>query len=187
MTDASLGSTLLWCYIPFFITGFVGNVLVIRIVHKTRAMHTTTNFLLANLAVSDIITVLVEPICFTSSLVGYLSDGFGRFACKFAVLNIIAMTVSSFTLTALAVERYHALLKPFSTGLRLKEENVKQAIALIWISSVLFCLPLFFFREWSVTYSTCVGPWTLHMSQGSKIYVIICVVLNTYIPIAAFF
>ena len=99
----SLELILLRAAIPFCIAGLIGNVLVIRIVHKTRAMHTTANFLLANLAVSDIITILVGPICFTSSLVGYLTDGFGRFACKFAVLNIIAMTVSSFTLTVLAV------------------------------------------------------------------------------------
>ena len=39
--------------IPFFITGFIGNVLVIHIVHKTREMHTPTNYLLANMAVSD--------------------------------------------------------------------------------------------------------------------------------------
>ena len=187
MTDISLGSILLWCFIPFVTTGLVGNVLVIRIVHKTRAMDTTTNFLLANLAVSDIITVLVEPICFTSRLVGYLSDGFGRFTYKLAVLNTIAMTVSSCTLTVLAVERYHTLLNPFSTGLRLKEDNIKQAIALVWISSELVCLPLFVFREWSETYSTRVGPQTLHMNQGSKIYVIMYVVLNTHIPIAAFF
>ena len=181
MTDTSLGSTLLWCYIPFFITGFVGNVLVIRIVHKTRAMHTTTNFLLANLAVSDIITVLVGPLCFASILAGHLSDGFGRFACKFTILNNIAIAVSSITLTVLAVERsrYHALLKPFNTGLRLKKENIKQAIALIWTLSLLFCLPLFFLKEWSETYSTCVGPWTLHMNQATKIYVIICFILST--------
>jgi len=59
MTDISLASILLWCFISFFTTGLVGNVLVIRIVHKTRAMHTTANFLLANVAVSVIITVLV--------------------------------------------------------------------------------------------------------------------------------
>ena len=150
-------------------------------------MHTTTNFLLANLAVSDIITVLVGPLCFASILVGYLSDGFGRFACKFTVLNNIAIAVSSITLTVLAVERYHALLKPFNTGLRLKEDNIKQAIALIWILSLLFCLPFFFLKEWSETYSTCVGPLSLHMNQATKMYVIICFILSTYSPIAVLF
>ena len=30
--------------IPLYIFGFVGNTMVIRIVHKTREMHTTTNY-----------------------------------------------------------------------------------------------------------------------------------------------
>ena len=37
----------------------MGNVLVIRNVHKTRQMHTLTNYLLANMAVSDVITILL--------------------------------------------------------------------------------------------------------------------------------
>ena len=41
--------------ILFFAIGFIGNVLVIRIVHKTRQIHTPTNYLLANIAVSDVI------------------------------------------------------------------------------------------------------------------------------------
>ena len=52
---------LLFSYFPilFFAIGFIGNVLVIRIVHKTRQMHTPTNYLLANMAVSDVITILL--------------------------------------------------------------------------------------------------------------------------------
>jgi len=143
---SSLEFVILLAGIAVGFAGLIGNVLVIRIVHKTREMHTTTNYLLANLAVSDVITILVGSLFYVSHLVGYLSDGFGKFACKFTVLITIAMTVTSFTLTVLAVERYHALLKPFSTGLRLKQDNIKRAIALIWISSVLFCLPFFFLK-----------------------------------------
>ena len=39
--------------IPFYIFGFIGNILIIRIVHKTGETHTTTNYLLANLAATD--------------------------------------------------------------------------------------------------------------------------------------
>ena len=49
--------------------GLIGNVLVIRIVHKTREMHTTTNYLLANLPVSDVITILVRPPFYVFHLV----------------------------------------------------------------------------------------------------------------------
>ena len=135
---------LFFIIIPFYIIGFIGNVLVIRIVHKTREMHTTPNYLLVNLA-SELITILMAPLYFFSHLNGHLSDGFGKFVCKFLPQTEISIVVSSFTLTVLAVERYHALLKPFRTGLRIKEENIKLVVALIWISSILFCLPFFCF------------------------------------------
>ena len=172
--------------IPFYIIGFIGNALVIRIVHKTREMHTTTNYLLVNLAFADIVTILMEPLFFFSHVTnGFLSDGFGKFVCKFLVIEEIFITVSSFTLTVLAVERYHALLKPFRTGLRLKEDNIKKAIILIWISGILLCLPRFVFQEWSETHSTCVGTWSFHMNQAAKVYVIINAVFGTYILLLA--
>ena len=170
----SVDFVLSFASIPFFIVGFIGNVLVIRIVHKTRQMHTTTNYLLANLAVSDVITILLGLLYYPS----LLSVRFGKFVCKSLALTNTATSVSSLTLTLLAVERYHALLKPFQTGLRFTEDNIKRAIALIWISSGLFCLPIFFFQEWSETYSACSS----RMNEGRKIYLIIFSVLITYIP-----
>ena len=46
---------------PFIVVGVIANVLVIYIVHSTQAMHSTTNFLLVNLAVSDLLTLLLWP------------------------------------------------------------------------------------------------------------------------------
>ena len=82
----------------------------------------------------------------------------------------------------LAVERYHALLKPFRTELRLNEDNIKKAITLIWISSALLRLPLFVFHEWNKSQSTCIDSYSLHMNQATKVYVIISAAGDTYIP-----
>ena len=160
----SLEYVLFGTTIVFLIIGLIGNVFVIRIVHKTRDMHTPTNYLLANMAVSDVITILMWPLYFFAV---------GKFVCKFLALVEISIMVSSTTLTVLAVERYHAILKPFRTGLRLREENSKLAIACIWIASVILCSPEFIFKDWSETHSTCIGPWTLEMNQASKVYVIV--------------
>ena len=153
----------------FFAIGFIGNVLVIRIVHKTRQMHTPTNYLLANMAVSDVITILLF-LCndFTKDQLGRVSHKFATFACKAFSISGICITVSSITLTVLALERYHALLKPFRTELRLSEDNVKKAIVFIWTTSVVICFPQFFFAEWDEKPISCVEPFDI-----SKFYTLL--------------
>ena len=173
----SLEFTLFLTTIPFLVVGFVGNVLVIRIVHKTRDMHTPTNYLLANMAVSDVIIILLWPFYFFE---------FTKFICKFFPLIEISIVVSSITLTLLTVERYHALLKSLRTGLRLTEDTIGRAIAFIWIASVIICFPEFFLKEWNDADATCIGPWTMYTNQATKIYVIVHVAI-TFILLAVTF
>ena len=135
----SLSFVLSCCSIPFYIIGLIGNVLVIRIVHKTREMHTPTNYLLASMAVSDVFTIMIfaaHEFAFSQ----YVNDeNFVQYlVCKASALITTFAIVSSITLTVLAVERYNALLKPLRTGLRLSEDSIKKAIALIWVTSVFF-------------------------------------------------
>ena len=54
MVDSNNFHFVMTACIPFYIFGFIGNILMIRIVYKTREMHTTTNYLLANLAASGL-------------------------------------------------------------------------------------------------------------------------------------
>ena len=121
------------------------------------------------MAVSDVVTILLSPAYYFE---------FAKFFCKFAAFAEVSIMVSFNTLTVLAVERYHAILKPFKTGLRLNEDNIKRAIAWIWIASFVICFPAFFLKEWSETNSSCIGPWTLQMNEASKIYVIIYLTIN---------
>lgn len=173
----SLDLFLSYFSILFFAIGFIGNVLVIRIVHKTRQMHTPTNYLLANMAVSDIITILLFSCNnFTENQLGRVSHKFATFACKALSIIGICIMVSSITLTVLALERYHALLKPFRTELRLSEDNVKKAIVFTWTTSVVICFPQFFFAQWSEKDTSCVGPLGI-MTEESKIYTLLYVTI----------
>ena len=175
--------------IPLYIFGLLGNALVIRIVHKTREMHTTTNYLLANLAVSDAIVILLIPMYFAySGGFGFLVENLGKFSCKFVVIGDIAMASSATTLSVIAVERYHAILKPFSSNLRLNEENIKKALALIWIFNAVLGFPGFLLNEWNkeTNYTSCDGPWGFKPSLASNIYSIIYFVFTAYIPIVVF-
>ena len=117
---------------PLYIFGLIGNTSVIRIVHKTRDMHTTTNYLSANLAVSDAIVILIIPMDFAyNESLGPLVENWGNLCCKFVIIGDIAMASSASTLSVIATERDHAILKPFTWNLRLNEENIKKAISLL--------------------------------------------------------
>ena len=164
--------------IPFYIFGFIGNILIIRIVHKTREMHTTTNYLLANLAASDSIIILMFPfysVCFGDpDFVASLNDVFVKISCKVIVVMYISVASSAFTLTLLAVERYHAILKPFRSNLRLHEESIKRAIFVIWCLSIAIGFPGFFLEESSIGSSEVV------------IYLLIHSTFTVYIPTVVF-
>ena len=175
--------------IPLYIFGLIGNSMVIRIVHKTREMHTTTNYLLANLAVSDAIVILIIPMYFAySGGFGLLVENLGNLFCKCVVIGDIAMASSALTLSVIAVERYHAILKPFSSNLRLNEQNIKKAIALIWISSTVLGFPGVFLHEWNkeANYSSCHGPWGFKSTLESNIFSITYCVITAYIPVVVF-
>ncbi|CAH3017087.1 unnamed protein product, partial [Porites evermanni] len=78
------------------------------------------------MAISDVVTILLWPLYYFQS---------AKVACEFVALAEVSIMASSNTLTVLAVKRYHAILKPFETGLRLNEDNIKRAIACIWIAT----------------------------------------------------
>ena len=174
--------------IPLYIFGLTGNILVIRIVHKTREMHTITNYLLANLAVSDAITLFTIPMMYSAYVedFGGPLENFGKFSCKFAIIGIISMVSSASTLTFIAVERYHAILKPFSSNLRLNEENIKKAIVLIWTLSIVVGFPGFFLNVWNNEKTYCDGPWGSEPNLARKIYLITYLIFTMYIPIVVF-
>ena len=170
--------------IPFYIFGFIGNILIIRIVHKTRVMHTTTNYLLANLAASDSVFILMASFHLLffgdPDFLASLNDDFVKISCKFIVVMMdISIASSALTLTLLAVERYHAILKPFRSNSRLHEESIKRAIFVIWFLSIAIGFPGFFLVEYSKQ-SSCVG------SLEVQIYVVIYSTFTAYIPTVVF-
>ena len=115
-------------------------------------------------------------------------ENLGNLLCKCVVIGDVAIASSASTFTVIAVERYHAILKPFSSNLRLNEENIKKTIALVWTSSTATSSPGFFLHEWNnkTNYTSCDGPWGFKASLASNIYSIIYFVVTTYIPIVVF-
>lgn len=64
--SSAVTSWLVGGYVAIFVIGLVGNGFVVAVVHSTPRMRTTTNLLLVNLAVADILVLL---ICVPANLV----------------------------------------------------------------------------------------------------------------------
>ena len=166
----------LYSFIVFF--GVVGNSIVIAIVRKTPSMHTTTNYLLMNLAVADLLTLLFCSGGYDFALHNIrLSTTSGDIFCKILGGNAIvciSFDASVMTLCVIAVERYIGIVKPFNRTRHLTRKTLCFAITAIWLMAIISSLPDSLWTEYnsnkalSALSYPCIRPWTVK-HQPSKI------------------
>ena len=171
--NVSLFNIVMACLYAIIVpVGLVGNALIITIVTRTKSMHTTTNLLLANVAVADVISLLWCPIPYAISMTNAHPTGFlGDLVCKFFTgyaTTCLTVSVTFVTLVLLAIERYHAIVKPFSGRLRLTVENIGYAIALIWLTSLISSMNGFLNSNYDQRSRRCQDPWTLEKVHLSR-------------------
>ena len=137
--------TFYFIYSSIFLLGICGNALVCFVVARNKQMHTVTNLLITNLALSDILLcVLAVPF---TPLYTFLSAWvFGSTLC-FLVPYAQAMSVyiSTFTLTSIAIDRFLVILYPFRPRMKIKVCAI--IIVGIWIVAGLLTLPYGLFRQ----------------------------------------
>jgi len=172
-------------YVVVIIFGVVGNIIVITVIKSTRSMHTTTNFLLLNLSVADLLTLLwCIPYKVLVFVFDHPSGTAGNYLCKFFTsynVTVITLTVSIFTLTVLSVERYRALIKPLHHRLRLDLETVWYAIAAVWIAATAFMIPLFVVTKYIPSANTCRVAWPSKSQED--LYSLSIMIFSIFIPL----
>lgn len=173
-------------YTIVVIIGIIGNSFVIAVVRKNKSMQTTTNILLVNLAVGDIVTLLWCPRLYSFSLLRHHPSGLvGDYLCKLFTGNAVvgvAITSSILTLTILALERYHALVKPMDIRRRLNREDIGKAIGFLWVMAFLTRIPDFVGNIYSNIYKKCICPFSLEFVKQNDIHVICTVVFLGVLP-----
>ncbi|XP_057326628.1 RYamide receptor isoform X2 [Microplitis mediator] len=128
------------CYGSISVLAVVGNSLVMWIIATSRRMQSVTNCFIANLALADIVIGLfVIPFQFQAALLQRWNLPY--FMCAFCpFVQILCVNVSVFTLTAIAIDRHRAILKPLSA--RPSKLRAKMIIAGIWVISGLLAAPM---------------------------------------------
>lgn len=134
---------LLCLYSIIFFVAVGGNLLVVLVILGQQRMRTVTNFFLLNLAVGDIAKALIcIPFTFVvNGLVPYWP--FGSFMCPFVLYTqAVVVFVSAFTLVAMSIDRYVAILYPLRKKLTMKMLIV--IVVLIWAFALAVPLPTAF-------------------------------------------
>ena len=91
-----------------------GNLFVIFVVFRKRSMKTSTNVMLANLAVADLLvgcTVMPYEIAYCNGAGNWVQGKFGDVSCRiFFFLTHTTISSSIVTLTLMALDRFLAIM-----------------------------------------------------------------------------
>uniref|UniRef100_A0A8C3HWL9 Gastrin/cholecystokinin type B receptor n=1 Tax=Chrysemys picta bellii TaxID=8478 RepID=A0A8C3HWL9_CHRPI len=136
-------------YALIFLLSVFGNSLIIVVLVLNRRLRTVTNSFLLSLALSDLLLALCcMPFTLVPNLMGTFV--FGPAVCKLvAYLMSISVSVSTFSLVAIAIERYSAICNPLQSRVWQTRSHAYRVIASTWLLSLLLMLPY-------VIYSTTV-------------------------------
>ncbi|XP_068743324.1 QRFP-like peptide receptor [Montipora capricornis] len=143
-------------YYVFLLGSFFGNAFIIAIVYKHRDLHKTINYLIVNMAVSDLIfPLMVLPVHIrqmqAASQDWPINGIFGLMLCKLCYFTgLVSIHVSAQSLVWIAIDRFVAVVFPLKLGLISKKIRTI-AIVSMWIFAGFLNFPSLIVAELVVT------------------------------------
>ncbi|XP_078268882.1 substance-K receptor [Rhinoraja longicauda] len=137
----------LWAlaYVLVVLTALGGNVTVIWIILAHRPMRTVTNYFLLNLAAADGAMAAFNA-AFNFVYAAHNDWYFGLHYCRFQnFLPITAVFASIYSMTAIALDRYIAIIYPLKP--RLSSSKTKLVIGVIWVLALALAFPQCFYAR----------------------------------------
>ncbi|TMS13440.1 Neuromedin-K receptor [Larimichthys crocea] len=151
----------LWAiaYSLIILVSITGNVTVIWIILAHRRMRTVTNYFIVNLAFSDVSMATFNTL-FNFVYALHNDWYFGLGYCRFQnFFPITAMFSSIYSMAAIAVDRYMAIIHPLKP--RLSSTSTKVVIAVIWIVAISLAFPQCYYSVTRFYYprTVCMVDW----------------------------
>ncbi|XP_069170111.1 uncharacterized protein [Procambarus clarkii] len=124
---------------PMLLIAVGGNAIVMWIVIAHRRMRTVTNYFLVNLSVADLMMSVFN--CIFNFIYMLHSDWpFGSTYCTISnFLANVTISASVFTLMAISLDRYIAIVRPLKP--RMTKSEALKTIVVIWVSSLTLAVP----------------------------------------------
>lgn len=148
----------LFLYAIIFLISVIGNALVCIVIVRRRRMRTVTNCFILNLAVADLaITCICIPFDIPVQENNYKWP-YGALLCKLIYpLQTIAMFASIFTLMAVSLNRFWAIVYPLHT--QMTKRHAKGFISAIWLLSALVTFPYILVLRLNKETMSCEEHW----------------------------
>nr|XP_020445473.1 substance-K receptor [Monopterus albus] len=151
----------LWAiaYLLIILVSIAGNITVIWIILAHRRMRTVTNYFIVNLAFSDVSMATFNTL-FNFVYALHNDWYFGLGYCRFQnFFPITAMFSSIYSMAAIAVDRYMAIIHPLKP--RLSSTSTKVVIVLIWIVAFALAFPQCYYSVTRFYYprTVCMVDW----------------------------
>ena len=187
-TARRIGETFAYCLL--FLVSLVGNTFIAIIVFKTKTLRKPINFLIVNMAMSD---MLVPIFLFPRELIltytrSWLMGGpLGQVLCKLSIYaSYLSFTVSIQSLVLIAVDRFGAVMFSLRSPL-INSKRCRFFILATWIIAIaIFCVNLFASKVIeSPEGLACVADWKGALGEASsyKNFVLVMQVIIFYVPL----
>ncbi|XP_031559221.1 octopamine receptor 1-like [Actinia tenebrosa] len=145
------------------VINFIGNSLVIHIIRTNKLTKQPMNYLLVHLALADIMVGTFIPSRFIFTyFVSHPEGTTGAVICRMFTGGPpawIAGLASIFFLVDISIERYLAVIHPFSRKWRIKWIKVKYIAIIAWIFALVFNCPYFFLINFVKEENFCYERW----------------------------
>ncbi|XP_053344114.1 trace amine-associated receptor 13c-like [Clarias gariepinus] len=150
-----------------------GNMLVIISVFHFKQLHTPTNTLVLSLAVSDfLVGIFVMPV-----LLIWIIEScwiFGKVFCSIYWLVSSLISVSTYTVSQIAVDRYLALSNPFLYMKIFSVRITRVIIVFNWCVVVTYNMALLYFNGNFTSFAMCPGECILPLNEVWTVIDLIC-------------
>lgn len=166
------------------VTGVVGNVLVCLVILLNKPMRTPMNYLLVNLAISDmILLIFFTPTFIFKGAYTHPKGTAGDLLCVFVTGESFAWMggyASASFLVAIAIERFFAVTKP-ENDVSITKDNLKLLVISCWLFSLAWNAIGFAVKRYNEQFGFCHMEWPEPYSF--KVYSALTYIVLGVVPI----
>ena len=149
------------------IVTFVGSILLIVVIYRTRTIRTSTDYFVVNMAASGTLFTSLD-LFYVVQLLGkadYLSQTTGTLLCKFiGFFWCVSYEVSILSLVVIAGYRFYAVAFPMPTRVQSRRSCII-LLLFTWVLPIAVSIPVLFFTIFKVEHQYCFGKFSIHQSH----------------------